>query len=91
MNVMSMSDELRRILTIISDLNHNETNSSVKDTEIIAKLIVRQSEEIEKDLNELQSFGFIKEDSSPKPAGVDYRMYRITREGIKEIYNKEFR
>ena len=90
MNVMSMSDELRRILTIISDLTHNETNSSVKDTEIIVKAN-RQSEEIEKDLNELQSFGFIKKDSSPKPAGVDYRMYRITREGIKEIYNKEFR
>ncbi len=90
MNVMSMSNELRRILTIISDLTHNETNSSVKDTEIIAKAN-RPSEEIEKDLNELQSFGFIKEDSSPKAAGVDYRMYRITREGIKEIYNKEFR
>ena len=85
-----MSDELRRILTIISDLTHNDTNSSVKDTKIIAQAN-RQSEEIEKDLNELQSFGFIKEDSSPKPAGVDYRMYRITREGINEIYNKEFR
>ncbi len=87
---MSMGDELRRILTIISDLTHNETNSSVKDTEIIAKAN-RQSEEIEKDLNELQSFGFIKEDTSPRPAGVDYSMYRITREGIKEIYYKEFR
>ena len=87
---MSMSDELRRILTIISDLTHNDTNSSVKDTEIIVEAN-RQSEEIEKDLNELQSFGYIKEDSSPKPAGVDYRMYRITREGINEIYNKEFR
>ena len=30
-----MSDELRRILTIISDLIHNETNSCFKDTEII--------------------------------------------------------
>ena len=87
---MSMSDELRRILTIISDLTHNDTNSSVKDTEIIVEAN-RQSEEIEKDLNDLQSFGYIKEDSSPKPAGVDYRMYRITREGINEIYNKEFR
>ena len=45
---MSMRDELRRILTIISDLTHNETNSSVKDTEIIVKAN-RQSEEIEKD------------------------------------------
>ena len=37
---MSMRDELRKILTIISDLTHNDTNSSVKDTEIIAEAIV---------------------------------------------------
>ena len=86
---MSMSDELRRILTIISDLTHNDTNSSVKDTKIIAEAN-RQSEEIEKDLDQLQSLGLIMEDSS-KPAGVDYGMYRITRAGINEIYNKEFR
>jgi predicted transcriptional regulator len=85
-----MRDELRRVLTIISDLTHNDTNSSVKDTEIIAKAN-RQSEEIEKYLNELQSLGLIKEDSSPRPTDVDYGMYRITREGINEIYNKEFR
>ena len=29
---MSMSDELRRILTIISDLPDNDTNTIVKDT-----------------------------------------------------------
>ena len=87
---MYMKDEVRRILTIISDLTHNDTNSSVKDTEIIAEAN-RQSEEIEKYLNELQSLGLIKEDSSPRPADVDYGMYRITREGINEIYNKEFR
>lgn len=86
---MSTSDELRRILTIISDLTNNDTNSSVKDTKIITEAN-RQSEEVEKYLNELQSLGLIKEDSS-KTAGVDYRMYRITREGINEIYNKEFR
>ena len=87
---MSMRDELRRILTIISDLTHNDTNSSVKDTEIIAEAN-RQSEEIEKYLNELQSLGLIQEDSNPRLADVDYGMYRITREGINEIYNKEFR
>jgi predicted transcriptional regulator len=86
---MSTSDELRRILTIISDLTNNDTNSSVKDTKIITEAN-RQSEEVEKYLNELQSLGLIKEDSS-KTAGVDYRMYRITKEGINEIYNKEFR
>jgi len=86
---MSMRDELRRILTIISDLTHNDTNSIIKDTEIIAEAN-RQSDEIEKDLNELQSLGLINEDSS-SPADVDYKMYKITREGINEIYNKEFR
>ena len=30
-------DELRRILTFISDLTHNDTNSTVKDTQITAK------------------------------------------------------
>jgi predicted transcriptional regulator len=85
-----MKDELRRILTIISDLTHNDTNSNVKDTKIIAEANL-QSEDIEKYLNELQSLGLIKEDNSSKPAGVDYRIYRITKEGINEIYNKEFR
>jgi predicted transcriptional regulator len=86
---MSMKDELRRILTIISDLTHNDINSNVKDTKIIAEANL-QSQGIEKYLNELHSLGLIKEDSS-KPDGVDYRMYRITKEGINEIYNKEFR
>jgi predicted transcriptional regulator len=86
---MSMKDELRRILTIISDLTHNDINSNVKDTKIIAEANL-QSQGIEKYLNELHSLGLIKEDSS-KPDGVDYKMYRITKEGINEIYNKEFR
>ena len=86
---MSMRDELRRILTIISDLTHNDTNSSIKDTNIIAEAN-RQSDEIEQDLNELQSLGLINEDRS-NLADVEYKMYKITREGINEIYNKEFR
>ena len=85
---MSTSDELRRILTIISDLTNNDINSSIKDTKIITE--ANRQYEVEKYLNQLQSLGLIKEDSS-KTTGVDYRMYRITREGINEIYNKEFR
>ena len=85
---MSTSDELRRILTIISDLTNNDINSSVKDTKIITE--ANRQYEVEKYLNQLQSLSLIKEDSS-KTTGVDYRMYRITREGINEIYNKEFR
>ena len=86
---MSMKDELRRILTIISDLTHNDINSNVKDTKIIAEGNL-QSKDVKKYLNELQSLGLIKEDSS-KSDGLDYRLFKITREGINEIYNKEFR
>ncbi len=86
---MSMKDELRRILTIISDLTHNDINSNVKDTKIIAEGNL-QSKDVEKYLNELQSLGLIKEDSS-KSDGLDYRLFKITRGGINEIYNKEFR
>ncbi len=80
---MSMRDELRRILTIISDFTLNDTNFSVKDTRIIAEAN-RSCEEVEKDLNELQSLGLIKEDIN-RPPNVDYRIYRITREGVNEI------
>ena len=84
-----MKDELRRILTIISDFTLNDTNFSVKDTRIISEAN-GTCEEVEKDLNELQSLGLIKEDIN-RPANVGYRLYRITREGVNEIYNKEFR
>ena len=84
-----MKDELRRILTIISDFTLNDTNFSVKDTRIISEANCT-CEEVEKDLNELQSLGLIKEDIN-RPANVGYRLYRITREGVNEIYNKEFR
>jgi DNA-binding IscR family transcriptional regulator len=56
---MSMSDELRRILTIISDLTHNDTNSTVKDTQITAKANV-PFKEIEQDTHELHSLRLIK-------------------------------
>jgi hypothetical protein len=42
---MSIKEELRRILTIISDLTHNGINSHVEDTKIIAEANL-QSEDI---------------------------------------------
>ena len=35
---MPLADELRRILTIISDMTHNDTKTNVKDTQIIAEV-----------------------------------------------------
>ena len=86
---MSIRDELRRILTIISDLTDNDTNTTVKDTQIIVEAN-RPSEEVDEFLNELQSLEYIKENKF-KPADADYKLYQITKKGIKEIYNKESR
>lgn len=86
---MSMEDELRRIFTIISDLTHNDTYSTVKDTQITVKANVPFIE-IRQYLSELQLAGLIMQDSF-YPGNVDFRIYKITRKGINEIYNKEFR
>jgi hypothetical protein len=51
---MSIRDELRKILTIISDLTDNETNTTVKDIQIILEAN-RPSEEVDEFLNGLQS------------------------------------
>jgi predicted transcriptional regulator len=74
MFVMSMRDELRKILTIISDLTHNDTNSTVKETQITANANV-PFKEIGQYLSELQSLGLMMQDSL-KPANVNYRMLR---------------
>ena len=86
---MSIRDELRRILTIISDLTDNDTNTTVKDTQIIVEAN-RPSEEVDEFLNELHSLEYIKENKF-KPVDADYKLYQITKKGIKEIYNKESR
>jgi predicted transcriptional regulator len=86
---MHIADELRRILTIISDMTHNDTKTNVRDTQIIAE-VNRPSAEVENHLNELQSLGLIERDTN-SPANVEYKIYKITRNGIKEVYNKEFR
>ena len=86
---MPIEDELRRILTIISDMSKNDINTNIEDTKIIAEAN-RPSAEIENHLNELESLGLIEHDKN-SPANVDYKIYKITRKGIKEVYNKEFR
>ena len=86
---MSIENELRRILTIISDMSKNDIKTNIKDTKIIAEAN-RPSAEIENHLNELESLGLIEQDKN-SPANVEYNIYKITRKGIKEVYNKEFR
>jgi predicted transcriptional regulator len=69
-----MGDELRRILTIISDLTHNDTYSTVKDTQITVKANV-SFKEIGQYLSELQLADLIMQDSFWS-GNVDYRYIR---------------
>ena len=78
---MSIRDDLERILDVIANLTQNDTNTSTKDTDIISEANI-SSDEFEKYINKLQSRGFIKEDTSTS-ASSDYRMYKITEEGIR--------
>jgi len=86
---MPLADELRRILTIISDMTQNDIKTNVKDSKIIAE-VNRPSGEVQNHLNELELLGLIERDKN-SPTYVEYKLYKITRKGIKEIYNKEFR
>ena len=45
---MSIKEELRRILTIISDLTHNDINSHVKNTKIIVEANLQSEDKISK-------------------------------------------
>jgi len=77
---MSLSGELNRILDIIAKLTQSDTNSSIKDTDIISEADI-SSEKFESYIEKLQSRNYIIEDPSA-PDGGNYRMYKITKEGL---------
>jgi hypothetical protein len=71
-----LREELRNILNIIADLSKNnpETDSRAK----------RPYEEMNDLLKELRLKGLIIE-VFPKPAGIDFSLYRITTEGLNKL------
>ena len=82
-------DELRDILKIIADLAKNNTENAVFDHSIIAEFNNLPPNEIRNCLDELKSLGLIEEDK--KPTGANFRLYRITREGINRLANQDLR
>jgi hypothetical protein len=81
--------ELRKILTIVADLTHNNTEASVQNN-----LIMEESEllphEVNNYLDELKSMSLIRE-TTPRPAGSNFNLLNITQEGINVLRNRDLR
>ncbi|HET9806181.1 MAG TPA: hypothetical protein VFP49_04660 [Nitrososphaeraceae archaeon] len=80
MNNEPLREELRNILNIIADLSKNNTKTDVYDHMIISRANL-PADKVNKHLKELRLKGLIIE-VFPRPSGIDFTLYRITREGI---------
>jgi hypothetical protein len=78
-----LREELRNILNIIADLSKNNPETDIYDHMIISRA-KRPYEEMNNLLKELRLKGLIIE-VFPKPAGIDFILYRITTEGLNKL------
>ena len=83
MNNEPLGEELRNILNIIADLSKNNTETDVYDHMIISR-VNRPPGEVNKNLKELRLKGLIIE-VFPRSPGIDFSLYRITREGLNKL------
>ena len=78
-----ITEELRNLLNIIADLSKNNTETDVYDHMIFSKAN-RPHDEVNELLKELRLKGLIIE-VFPRPAGIDFILYRITEEGLNRL------
>ena len=86
---LPLRDELMNILNIVAEIAQNDAETDVRDSAIISRANLPR-EEAYRYLNELRSLGLILEQGS-RPAGVDYRLYRITAGGLNKLKNQDLR
>ena len=82
-------DELMNILNNLGKIAQNDAETDVRDSAIITRANLPR-EEVYRYLNELRSLGLVLEQGS-RPAGVDYRLYRITTRGLNKLKNQDLR
>jgi hypothetical protein len=85
----SLREELRNILNIISELSENNPETDVYDHAIISRAN-RPQYEVNKHLKELRLKGLIIE-VFPRPSGMSFTLYRITKEGLDRLDNQDLR
>ena len=84
-SIEPLREELRNILDTIADLSEYDTKINVFDHAIISRANL-SPHEVNKYLDELRSKRLIME-VFPKPDGISFTLYRITREGLNKLVN----
>ena len=78
-----LREELSNILNIIADLSEYSTATNVFDHAIISRANLSPTD-VNKYINEWRETGGIIE-VFPKPDGISFTLYRITREGLNKL------
>lgn len=86
---MSMSRGLRNVLDILAELAHNDTAADVFESNIVSQSGVPKSE-VQIYLNELESRR-LAEEVRPRPSGVDFRLWRIKKQGLEALENQDLK
>ena len=87
--VMSMSPGLRNVLGILVELAHNDTETDVFESNIISQSVLPKSE-VQIYLNELESRRFAEE-VRPRTTGVDFRLWRIKKQGLEALKDQDLK
>ena len=78
-----MSPGLRNVLDILAELAHNDIETDVIESNIISQSGLPKSE-VQIYLNELESRRFAEE-VRPRPSGVDFRLWRMNKQGLEAL------
>jgi hypothetical protein len=80
---MELRDQLRELLYFIVEATNRNIEKTISDKSIFDKFPSLPKDEIKAWLGELSSAGYIRE-ISPKPSGVDFRLFSVTQKTLEE-------
>ena len=79
-----LRDELKKILGMVGYLTKNNTNETIKDTDVIQQVKSIPLTDVRNSLSELDSLGLIKIDTS-SASNTAFTQLNITKQGIQAL------
>ncbi len=76
-------DSFRNVLDILAERVYNDTKTDVFENNIVSQSGVPKSM-VQIYLNELES-RCLAEEVRPRPSGVDFRLWRIKKQGVRSV------